>query len=85
MWLRLDNSHMDAKRYPAPQSFEWSDTIPEGVSRIIRTPSAVAHPPPLQQISVNFDRALPLPTVFELDAATGWAEFEAAVLRDTER
>jgi hypothetical protein len=79
---------MDAKRnFAAPRCFEWSDTIPEGVSRIIRTPSAVARisQPQLQQISFNFDRAIPLPAVVELDAATGWAEFEAAIRQGTQR
>ena len=77
---------MNAKRYsPAPRSFEWSDTIPEGISRIIRTPTPLAHKPRprLQQISMNFESAMPLPAVSELDQTTGWDEFEAASRQDT--
>jgi hypothetical protein len=70
----LDHLH----RSPGPR-------VPEGISRIIRTPSAGVHKsqPRLQQISINFDSAIPLSAVSELDHTTGWAEFEAAIRQDT--
>jgi len=77
---------MDSRRsHAAPPAFEWSDTIPgpNTRARIVRTPMPMEAAAPVQRISIVFEHSMPLPMVTELDAATGWDEFESAVRRQT--
>jgi len=62
----------------------WSDTGagagPAIHTRIVRT-STPTPPGGVQRISIVCDSPMPLPLVTELDANTGWAEFQKAVRR----
>ena len=67
---------------PAPAAFEWPDSVPgpNTHARIVRAPVAAAAPS-VQRINIVFETHPPRPIVTELDANTGWAEFQAAMRR----
>ncbi len=78
---------MDSRRNSVAPDFEWSDTVPgpDLRNRIVRTPMPVVETASVERISVVFKQLLPQPTVLELDATTGWAEFESALRRQETR
>ena len=66
-----------------PLDYEWSDTLPGPAnrSRTVQTPASKAQATSFQRVSIVFEDPLPVPSVTELDANTGWAEYQRAVAR----
>jgi hypothetical protein len=71
---------MDKRPSWLPLDYEWSDALPGPANRtrIVRTPAPKAPATTLQRVSIVFESPLPVPSVTELDANTGWAEFQRA-------
>ena len=75
---------MDKRPAWLPLDYEWSsNTLPGPAerSRIVRTPAPRAQATGFQRVSIVFEDPLPVPSVTELDANTGWAEYQRAVAR----